>query len=258
MVLSGAGLSTESGIPDYRGPSSKRRTRGPIRFQEFISSARTRQRYWARSAIGWSQVGRAAANLGHIAIARLEELGYVNGVVTQNVDGLHHGAGSKEIIELHGALRRVVCLDCGGTESRDNLQERMIALNPGWLELGAQSLPDGDAELPSDVAEQFTVPVCLRCAGVLKPDVVFFGENVPKDRVRGAFEMLAASDALFVVGSSLTVFSGFRFVRQAAADGKPVGIVNIGATRGDELATVRVEAQLGTVLPELVERLEPA
>ena len=170
MVLSGAGLSTESGIPDYRGPSSKRRTRGPIRFQEFISSAHTRQRYWARSAIGWSQVGRAAANLGHIAIARLEELGYVNGVVTQNVDGLHHGAGSKEIIELHGALRRVVCLDCGGTESRDNLQERMIALNPGWLELGAQSLPDGDAELPSDVAERFTVPVCLRCAGVLKPD----------------------------------------------------------------------------------------
>jgi NAD-dependent SIR2 family protein deacetylase len=255
MVLSGAGLSTESGIPDYRGPSSRRRTRGPIRYQEFIGSAETRRRYWARSAIGWSQVGAAAPNAGHEAVAALEERGFVNGVVTQNVDGLHQAAGSRRVVELHGALRRVICLDCGATESRTDLQDRMVSLNPGWLALGARALPDGDAELPADIARRFVVPTCLACAGVLKPDVVFFGENVPRIRVDDAFALLAAADALFVVGSSLTVFSGFRFVRQAAADGKPVAIVNVGSTRGDELAAVRFEARLGDVLPELVSRL---
>jgi NAD-dependent SIR2 family protein deacetylase len=257
MVLSGAGLSTESGIPDYRGPSSKKRTRGPIRYQEFIGSAETRQRYWARSAIGWSRITEAEPNAGHSAIAQLELQGRAVGVVTQNVDGLHQAAGSRRVVELHGGLDRAVCLNCGALEARITLQQRMESLNPSWLEIGARALPDGDAQLPEDVTRNFVVPPCLECGGVLKPDVVFFGENVPKDRVAAAFAMLSESDVLFVVGSSLTVFSGYRFVRQAATDGRSVAIANIGPTRGDDLASVRVEARLGEILPELVRRLIP-
>lgn len=234
VVLTGAGVSTDSGIPDYRGPSSTPRT--PMTFQEFIATPRAHQRYWARSYVGWGRMGRAEPNAGHHAVAALgAEL-----VITQNVDGLHERVGTHPLVALHGRVRDVVCLDCGATSERTALNRRMDAANPGWLarHRDVEARPDGDVDL--DKTADFVVPGCTVCGGRLKPDVVFFGENVPRARVQRCFDAVEAltpeDSALLVLGSSLTVMSGLRFVRRAHARGVPVVIVNRGATRADSLA----------------------
>ncbi len=259
VVLSGAGISTESGIPDYRSPGRVGPVRTPINYQQFVGDAASRRRYWARSTVGWPAMQGRKPNAGHRAVARLEREGVVAGVITQNVDGLHQVAGSREVVELHGSLARVICLRCGRTERRDSLQQRMEQLNPALFDAlrtdEVNVLPDGDAEIPDRLVEGFTVPDCLHCGGMLKADVVFFGENVPAERVRRSFELVEEADALLVVGSSLAVRSGYRFVVAAKDQGKPVAIVNHGPTRGDDDADVRVEGRLGEVLPELARRL---
>jgi NAD-dependent deacetylase sirtuin 4 len=262
-VLSGAGCSTESGIPDYRGPDSRERVRRPILYQEFIREPEARRRYWARSAVGWRRVARALPNAGHEALACMEKTGLVRGIVTQNVDGLHQAAGSDRVVELHGNLAEVACLACGASERRDALQRRLVDLNPDWSESAeahppfdaAESAPDGDVELSADLERSFRVASCLSCGGVLKPAVVFFGENLPKERVEAAWELFDGADVLLVVGSSLTVFSGFRFVRKAEERSLPIGIVNLGDTRGDDMARVKVTGRTGEVLPALAEAL---
>jgi NAD-dependent SIR2 family protein deacetylase len=252
-VLTGAGCSTESGIPDYRGPGSK--PRNPIQHRDFVDNVATRRRYWARSAIGWPRMAGAQPNAAHDAIARLESAGHLTGLITQNVDRLHHKAGSRDVLELHGALAEVRCLDCNVCELRDHLQSRMLELNPNLRELDVETAPDGDAELSSSVIEEFRVPPCAMCGGVLKPDVVFFGGSVPRDRVDAAFAKLDRASALVVVGSSLAVFSGFRFVLRAKEHGIPVAIVNQGETRGDPHAAIRVDGRVGEVLPALAAAL---
>lgn len=254
-VLTGAGCSTDSGIPDYRGPGTRRRARNPIQYRAFLRDADTRRRYWARSLVGWTRIQGARPNAGHAALARLEWAGVASGVITQNVDRLHHRAGSRRVTELHGALAEVRCLDCGGLEPRAELQDRLLELNPGFTERHAAMLPDGDAELPEALVRELRVAGCVDCGGTLKPNVVFFGENVPRPVVDHAFGVVEAADALLVVGSSLAVFSGLRFVRRAAERGLPVAIVNLGETRGDALATVRLAAPIGQVLPALVRTL---
>ncbi|HEY1958015.1 MAG TPA: NAD-dependent protein deacetylase [Polyangiaceae bacterium] len=252
-ILTGAGCSTESGIPDYRGPQA--RPRKPIQHRDFVESEATRRRYWARSAVGWPRMAGARPNAAHRAIAELEARGLASGLITQNVDRLHHKAGSREVLELHGALADVRCLDCGALESRDALQTRIAALNP---DLGAANVtiaPDGDADLPLELVENFRVPACLACGGVLKPDVVFFGGSVPRERVMAAFAKLDAADVLLVVGSSLAVFSGYRFVLRAAEMKMPIAIVNRGETRGDPHAALRVDGAAGEVLPALARAL---
>jgi NAD-dependent SIR2 family protein deacetylase len=255
VALTGAGLSTDSGIPDYRGPASPRRT--PMTYTEFVSGPAAQRRYWARSHVGWGRMARAEPNAGHRAVAALEHAGVLHGVITQNVDGLHRAAGSRSVIDLHGRIADVVCLDCRRISPRDALQERLAALNPGFVESvgpAVEAAPDGDAEL-STVAG-FRLAACTGCGGVLKPDVVFFGENVPRDRVDRAYALvdaLAGTDgALLVAGSSLTVMSGLRFVRRAHQLGVPVAIVNRGATRGDDLAEVRVDRGCSETLTALV------
>jgi NAD-dependent deacetylase sirtuin 4 len=254
-TLTGAGISTDSGIPDYRGPETRRRARNPIQHREFVGALETRRRYWARSAIGWPRFRSFLPNAAHHALARLEARGVVQGLITQNVDRLHHKAGQKQAIELHGALHEVKCLDCGVRESRDGLQERLLALNPAFATRSAELAPDGDAELPPGSLEGFVVPACLHCDGALKPDVVFFGDNVPRDRVDQAFALVDAADALLVVGSSLAVFSGYRFVLRAHERKTAVAIVNLGETRGDPLATLKLDARSGEVLPALAQAL---
>ena len=254
-VLSGAGVSTESGIPDYRGPDTKEKDHDPIRYDAFVSEPETRRHYWARSAVGWPSFDAATPNAGHRALARLEAAGSVAGIITQNVDGLHQAAGSERVIELHGALEEVVCLDCGALSSRRTLQERLRALNPGWTDEAAAQAPDGDADLPRSVTQHFRVPECRECGGVLKPHVVFFGENTAEARVDRAWALLDATDALLVVGSSLTVYSGFRFARHTAQHDRPLGIVNLGPTRADPLADVQVAGPTGHVLPRLADAL---
>lgn len=253
VALTGAGLSTDSGIPDYRGPDSPART--PMTIQEFESGPGARQRYWARSHIGWSRMGRATPNAGHLALARLERTGALRMLITQNVDGLHEAAGSTRLVALHGRIADVVCLTCRRQTSRRSLHERLAALNPGFDRAHADAVvrPDGDVEL-SDTAG-FTVPPCSWCGGVLKPDVVFFGENVPRERVQRCYEEVDAAEALLVAGSSLTVMSGFRFVRRAHGRGIPVVIVNRGATRADDLATVKLDVGTSTFLTELSETM---
>jgi NAD-dependent SIR2 family protein deacetylase len=256
VVLTGAGVSTDSGIPDYRGPRpvGAPPTRMPMTYQEFVASPENQQRYWARAHVGWSRMGSAEPNAGHHALARLEALGRMDLLVTQNVDGLHERAGSERLVALHGRIAEVVCLDCRSVSSRAAVQARMAAVNPGWAARHAEATvrPDGDVEL--DATRGFVVPTCERCGGRLKPHVVFFGENVPKDRVTRTREAVDRADTLLVVGSSLTVMSGLRFVRQAARSGKPVVIVNRGTTRGDELATYKVEAGCSEFLTGLVAR----
>jgi NAD-dependent SIR2 family protein deacetylase len=250
VALTGAGLSTDSGIPDYRGPGSPRRT--PMTYQEFLSGEPAQRRYWARSHVGWARMAHAEPNAGHRAFAALERCGALHGVITQNVDGLHRAAGSNAVIDLHGRIADVVCVSCGARSSRAALQERLAQLNPGFVEAAGgavEAAPDGDAELAA--VDGFRTARCTGCAGVLKPDVVFFGENVPRERVARAYAMVEAAGALLVAGSSLTVMSGLRFVRYAHKAGTPVVIVNRGATRGDELAAVRVDAGCSDVLPAL-------
>jgi NAD-dependent SIR2 family protein deacetylase len=217
-VLTGAGLSTESGIPDYRGPSGQaRRTGQPMTYQEFTGSAAARQRYWARSHLGWRHVTGAPPNAGHRAVAALERAGLVRGVITQNVDGLHQAAGSASVTELHGSLHRVVCLSCWSRSGRDELDARLRAANPAWTAavLGAEPAVNPDGDVALEETGGFTVADCLACGGLLKPDVVFFGENVPRQRVEECFALVSASSALVVLGSSLTVMSGLRYVRRA-------------------------------------------
>ncbi|MGN6130931.1 MAG: NAD-dependent protein deacetylase [Nocardioidaceae bacterium] len=258
VVLTGAGVSTDSGIPDYRGPGSPART--PMTYQEFVSGAAAQQRYWARSHLGWTRMDRAAPNPGHHALAALERAGRVRLLVTQNVDGLHEAADSRAVCALHGRIADVVCLRCRAGSSRAGLHARMLRLNPGWAErhAGAEVRPDGDVDL--DDVDGFVVPACEMCGGALKPDVVFFGENVPKPRVQrcyDAVEALAGSGgALLVLGSSLTVMSGLRFVKRAARLDVPVVIVNRGSTRGDDLATHKLDLGTSTFLTDLSERCD--
>ena len=251
VALTGAGCSTESGIPDYRGEGRPAR-RAPIQYREFVTSEAARRRYWARAVLGWRAVAEARPNPAHHALAALEEAGVVAGVITQNVDGLHRAAGSRRLIELHGSLARVRCLGCGARCARDELQRRLLDANPGWLDRAAAAAPDGDAVLPDEVTTAFRVDGCRRCGGVLKPDVVFFGENVPPPVVADAWALFDRAELLLVVGSSLAVFSGYRFVLRAAERGVPVAIVNRGPTRGDDRAAVRVDGAAGTLLPALV------
>jgi NAD-dependent SIR2 family protein deacetylase len=248
-VLTGAGCSTESGIPDYRGPETLRRARRPVQFRQFIESAAWRQRYWARAAQGWSLISNAEPNPAHLALADLEQRGRLCGLITQNVDRLHQAAGSHDVIELHGALAEVICLACGRLSLRAALQQRLIELNPGWFQRPVEAAPDGDAEL--EQVEGFRVADCLACGGLLKPHVVFFGENVPRARVESAWARVHEAEALLVVGSSLTVFSGYRFVKGAAERGLPIAILNQGPTRGDKEAALKLELQAGPTLTSL-------
>lgn len=255
VALTGAGCSTESGIPDYRGPETARRARNPVQYREFLTSPTARARYWARSLVGWPRFAAARPNAAHTALASLET-GPLLGVITQNVDRLHQAAGSARVVELHGALADVTCLRCGRIEARSSLQERLVRLNPQFVHRRAESAPDGDADL-EDV-DGFRVAPCLTCGGDVKPAVVFFGENVPRPRVDAARALVGRAEALLVVGSSLTVFSGLRFVREAHRQGIPVAIVNLGPTRGDALATITIDARAGDVLPALAVALAPA
>jgi NAD-dependent SIR2 family protein deacetylase len=255
VVLSGAGLSTESGIPDYRGVGGTWRRHRPMTYQEFTASEAARQRYWARSHAGWRGIARARPNAGHHAVQRLHRSGHVSAVITQNVDGLHQAAGTREAVELHGGLDRVVCLDCRRTSGREELDQRLHALNGALWDGGARINPDGDVELAPELVTGFRVAPCRDCGGTLKPDVVFFGENVPKERVQHCYRLVDEGRALLVLGSSLTVMSGLRFVRHAAKAGKPVAIVNQGPTRGDEHAAVRLALPLGSTLTELAREL---
>jgi NAD-dependent SIR2 family protein deacetylase len=256
VVLSGAGLSTDSGIPDYRGATGSLRRHTPMTYQTFIRDPRGRHRYWARSYVGWRQIRDARPNAGHRAIGDLQTAGLLRGVITQNVDGLHQAGGARDVVELHGGLDRTVCLACGDTASRADLDERLRAANPHVGRWTDEINPDGDAELPDEVLDGFVMVQCLACGdGPLKPDVVFFGETVPRDRVEHCFDLVEGAGSLLVLGSSLTVMSGYRFVLRAAKRGIPVAIVNAGPTRGDAKADVRVDAALGVVLPSLAARL---
>jgi NAD-dependent SIR2 family protein deacetylase len=252
VVLSGAGLSTESGIPDYRGPTGLSRRVTPMTYQAFTCDPLARRRYWARSHLGWHTIARAEPNDGHRAVAALQRQGLLAGIVTQNVDGLHQAAGARDVVELHGGLSRIVCLQCGQTTRRSELDDRLREANPAFVAVSATVNPDGDVELSTDAVESFRTVDCLRCEGLLKPDVVFFGESVPRDRVQACFALVERSRALVVLGSSLSVMSGRRFVLRAVKVGIPVAIVNQGATRGDDCATIRVDAPLGHTLPAIL------
>lgn len=254
LVVTGAGISTDSGIPDYRGPSGRPRHAGPMTYQRFVGSPDERQRYWARSHVGWQRVARARPNPGHHAVTSLEERGLLSGVVTQNVDGLHTAAGSREVIDLHGRLDTVVCLGCRRRRPRLELGLRLDVMNPTFgAGAGGRDTarPDGDVVLEEEAVRGFRVADCRHCDGILKPDVVFFGEHVPRERFERAFERLDRSAALLVLGSSLTVGSGYRFVTAAVRRGLPVAIVNHGPTRGDRHASVRIDAGIAETLVPL-------
>jgi NAD-dependent SIR2 family protein deacetylase len=258
-VLTGAGISTDSGIPDYRGPDSP--PSNPMTIQQFTSDPVFRQRYWARNQVGWRHMDETLPNAGHRAVAALERDGVVSGVITQNVDLLHTKAGSRNVINLHGTYAQVICLDCGDSMTRAALGEKLDALNPGFVERaeaigGLAVAPDADAVVAE--TDGFRYPACPSCAGMLKPDIVYFGESVPKAAVEQAFSLVDSADALLVAGSSLTVFSGYRFVRHAAAQGIPIAIVNRGPTRGDGLATVKVDGGCSELLTLLAKQLSPA
>ncbi|MGA9871844.1 MAG: Sir2 family NAD-dependent protein deacetylase [Rhodococcus sp. (in: high G+C Gram-positive bacteria)] len=255
-VVTGAGMSTDSGIPDYRGPDSP--PRNPMTFQQFIGDDEFRRHYWARNHVGWRHMDAARPNSGHRALAELERRGIVSGVITQNVDMLHTKAGSRRVIDLHGVYARVRCLDCGGLISRFTLAQRLEKLNPGFLESvapadGVEIAPDADAVISSTA--HFRMADCDSCGGVLKPDIVYFGESVPKPRVAEAFDLVDDAGAVLVLGSSLTVMSGLRFVRRAAKASKPIVIVNRGVTRGDEFAALVSGAGCSETLTALVDAL---
>ncbi|WP_344782948.1 NAD-dependent protein deacetylase [Gordonia caeni] len=258
VALTGAGLSTPSGIPDYRSPGSPPRT--PMTIDMFLSSPEFRRHYWARNHLGWRHMDATSPNAAHRALARLEDDGLISGILTQNVDMLHLKAGSRRVLDLHGSYGRVICLDCGHTLSRHVLDAALEAANPGFRDRvtgrGAiEVAPDADAVL-EDTAGFATVD-CPQCGGILKPDIVYFGENVPRTAVARAFAMVDDADAVLVVGSSLTVMSGLRFVRHAARAGKPVAILNRGATRGDELAHLKIDHRCETILPAVAAALGP-
>lgn len=259
-ALTGAGVSTDSGIPDYRSPDSP--ARSPMTYQQFVADEAFRRHYWARNHVGWQHVDRTEPNAGHRALVTLEERGILRGIITQNVDLLHEDAGSRNVIDLHGRYDRVVCLQCGRVISRSHLAERLEALNPGFLEsvleggttvADIEIAPDADAVI--EQTSHFRPAPCEFCGGVLKPEIVYFGENVPRERVERAYALVDGADALLVAGSSLTVQSGLRFVRRASQTDKPIVIVNRGVTRGDPLATVKVDAGTTPTLTTLAERL---
>ena len=256
LVLSGAGISTESGIPDYRGEGGSLSRHTPMTYQDFTASAQARRRDWARSPRGWRTFGRARPNTGHRAVAAFARHGLLAGVITQNVDGLHQRAGSEDVVELHGSLERVVCLSCGAFCARRELARRLEAANPGFDPVAGGINPDGDADLTDAQVGDFQVLPCTVCGGVLKPDVVFFGEAVPPQRVEHCRMLVREAAALLVLGSSLTVMSGLRFVRQAAQAGTPVLIVNRDPTRGDRHALTRIALPLGTALTAVAGRLD--
>ncbi|MFI2376214.1 NAD-dependent protein deacetylase [Streptomyces sp. NPDC018964] len=255
VVLSGAGLSTESGIPDYRGEGGSLSRHTPMTYQDFTGSEQARRRYWARSHLGWRTFRRALPNAGHRAVAAFGRHGLLSGVITQNVDGLHQAAGSEGVVELHGGLDRIVCLSCGDVSRRRELARRLEEANAGFAPVAAGINPDGDADLTDEQVGDFRVVPCAVCGGVLKPDVVFFGENVPPRRVEHCRALVREATSLLVLGSSLTVMSGLRFVRQAARAGTPVLIVNRDPTRGDRHAVTRVALPLGTALTTVADRL---
>jgi NAD-dependent SIR2 family protein deacetylase len=255
FVLSGAGISTDSGIPGYRDDNGEWKRSPPVQWQDFLRSASTRQRYWARSMVGWPVVARALPNPAHRALAQLEAAGRVRQLVTQNVDGLHQRAGSSAVIELHGNVSEVPCLDCGGQHLRADIQHTLEQDNPTFCDLSATPVPDGDADLESRPIEAFRVPTCPSCRGMLKPAVVFFGESVPRQRVDDAVLALERADAMLVVGSSLMVYSGYRFCEWAKRMGKPIAAINLGRTRADHLFSVKVEASCAAVLAPLAASL---
>jgi len=251
VVLTGAGCSTAAGIPDYRDANGAWKRSEPMRFQLFVADALARQRYWARSMLGWRTMAQASPTLAHQALVALGAAGRITLLVTQNVDGLHDAAGSQGVLDLHGRIDTVCCLGCGARSPRAVLQQELLRRNPAWAALQARSAPDGDADLEQHDFVRFDVPACDRCAGMLKPDVVFFGEAVPRERVDGVRAALAQADALLVAGSSLMVYSGYRFVEDAVAAGKPVAVINQGRTRADSVLTLKVEADVGPALEAL-------
>jgi NAD-dependent SIR2 family protein deacetylase len=252
FILTGAGCSTRSGIPDYRDAEGQWKRAHPVTYQAFMGDEKTRRRYWARSLIGWRLVRQAEPNDAHRALARLEAAGRSELLLTQNVDRLHQAAGSERVIDLHGRIDLVRCMDCEQRSPRVELQDELGRLNPDWLDLDATEAPDGDADLERADFSSFVIPPCRRCGGVLKPDVVFFGENVPRDRVDAAFGHLDKADAMLIVGSSLMVYSGFRFVERAASLGKPLAAVNLGRTRADALLTLKTEEPCESALSFLL------
>jgi NAD-dependent SIR2 family protein deacetylase len=256
VVLSGAGISTDSGIPDYRGPTSRARRHAPMTYDAFVTDPTARHRYWARSYVGWPQIAAARPNAGHGAVAVLQRAGLLHGVITQNVDGLHQAAGARDVVELHGALDRVVCLGCTATLERREVETGLRAVNAEFdalVSAGTEVNPDGDAELPPEVLDDFTMIDCPRCGdGPLKPDVVFFGESVPRPRVAQCFDLVARARSLVVLGSSLTVMSGLRFVHAATRAGLPLAVVTAGPSRADEAADVRLVTALGDVLSGVI------
>lgn len=258
FVLTGAGCSTGSGIPDYRDEQGAWKRTPPVTYQAFVGDGITRRRYWARSLVGWPRIAQAQPNAAHRALAALEAQGRCSQLLTQNVDGLHQAAGSRAVIDLHGRLDAVVCLGCGASSSRADVQRRLAEANPAWAGLAAGAAPDGDADLEDRDFATFQVPACDSCGGMLKPDVVFFGENVPRARVDAAMARLAQADGMLVVGSSLMVYSGLRFVHAAVRAQIPVAAVNLGRTRADDLLRFRMAAPCGDALRFLLGADVPA
>jgi NAD-dependent SIR2 family protein deacetylase len=258
FVLTGAGCSTDSGIPDYRDADGQWKRTPPVNYQDFMGQPATRQRYWARSLLGWPRFGLAHPNGTHAALAALEARGQVEVLLTQNVDCLHQRAGSRNVIDLHGRLDQVRCMGCETRSPRADFQHALLAHNPGWDRLDAAQAPDGDADLEGVDFSSFQVPACPQCGGILKPDVVFFGESVPRERVEAVHQHLQRSDAVLVVGSSLMVYSGFRFVQAAAKAGLPVAALNLGRTRADDLLTLKVEQPCAPALSFLLPDTAPA
>lgn len=256
LVITGAGCSTAAGIPDYRDEHGAWKRREPMRYPVFVGDTLARQRYWARSMLGWRTMAGAQPTAAHHALAQLERAGRITLLVTQNVDGLHQAAGSSKVVDLHGRIDTVCCLGCATRSPRRELQQELMTRNPAWLALDAHSLPDGDADLEGLDFAAFEVPACPHCGGVLKPDVVFFGESVPRERVTAVRAALAEADAVLVAGSSLMVYSGYRFVEEAVAAGKPVAAINIGRTRADPLLTLKVEAEVGVAMNTLAREMD--
>lgn len=248
FVLTGAGISTDSGIPDYRDDQGAWKRSPPMTLQAFMSGPPARARYWARGMIGWRHFAAVQPNVAHHALAAMERAGRIELLLTQNVDGLHEAAGNINVVDLHGRLDRVRCMQCGDITARDAMQQRLQEANPAWMALQATIAPDGDADLDGVDFSTFTIPPCTVCGGILKPDVVFFGENVPRARVDTAWAHLGRADAMLVVGSSLMVYSGYRFVLEASRRGLPIASVNLGVTRADDLITLKVEASVAEAL----------
>ena len=255
FVLTGAGCSTESGIPDYRDADGEWKRGRPVMLQDFLTSASARRRYWARSLVGWRRMNAARPNAAHRSLASLERLGRITKLVTQNVDGLHQAAGSTNVIDLHGRVDVVRCMNCETRVPRAVVQAELVSRNPEFANLDARAAPDGDADLDDRRFEEFDVPACNACGGLLKPDVVFFGESVPRERVRSAMAALDESDAMLIVGSSLMVYSGYRFAAAMANAGKPIAAVNLGRTRADDLISIKIERRCADALAPLLESL---